>query len=243
MDWTVTVGVAPVYTPIFQGAKDYGFSAYPDLRVNHRDDFFASIPEGIGYNAVNTGGWKAGPLVKLRFGRRETTGGSPFLISGKSNALRGLGDVGFAGELGGFAQYTHGKLRSRVELRQGVGGHQGLVGDVNVSYADRAGPLSYSFGPRLSYGSGGFMSTYFGIDSAQSARSGLAPYRSGGGITAYGIGGTAVMPLSDNVALTLFGGYDRLGAPAANSPLVRQRGDANQITVGLGFGYRFGWDS
>lgn len=242
MDWTVTVGMAPVYTPIFQGAKDYGFSVFPDLRVNYRDDFFASVPDGIGYNAINTGGWKAGPLVKLRFGRREVTGGSPFLISGETDALRGLGDVGLAAEPGGFAQYTYHKVRARLELRQGIGGHQGTVGDFNVSYVDRAGPLSYSLGPRLSYGGSGFMNTYFGIDAGQSARSGLARYAAGGGITSYGIGGSAVMPVGEKGAVTLFAGYDRLGAQASDSPLIRQRGSQNQISIGLGFGYRFGWN-
>jgi len=241
-DWTVTVGLAPVYTPIFQGAKDYGFSVFPDLRLNHRDDFFASVPDGIGYNVINTGGWKAGPLVKLRFGRREVTGGSPFLISGGTNALRGMGDVGLAAEPGAFAQYTVEKIRTRLELRQGIGGHQGTVGDLNVSYVDRAGPLSYSLGPRLSYGGSDFMQTYFGIDATQSTRSGLAPYAAGGGITSYGIGGSAMMPFGDKFAMVLFAGYDRLGAPAGDSPLIRQRGDRNQISVGLGFGYRFGWD-
>jgi len=241
-DWAVTVGAAPVYAPVFQGSKDYGFSVFPDLRVNYKDDFFASVPDGIGYNLINSAGWKVGPLAKVRFGREEDTGGSPFLISGETNALRGLGNVDTAGELGGFAQYTYEKIRTRVELRQGFGGHEGLVGDANVSYVDRAGPLSYSFGPRLSYGSSDFMNTYYGINSTQSARSGLAQYSADGGINSYGIGGSATMPLSDNMAVTLFGGYDRLGEQAADSPLIRERGDENQMSIGLAFGYRFGWN-
>lgn len=241
-DWTLTVGAAPVYSPVFQGSDDYGFSVFPDLRVNYKDDFFASVPDGIGYNIINSSHWKVGPLAKVRFGREEDTGGSPFLISGETSGLRGMGTVDTAGELGGFVQYSASKLRTRVELRQGFGGHEGFVGEVNISYVDRAGPVSYSIGPRLAFGSRDFMHTYFGINSLQSAKSGLAQYAADGGISSWGIGGSAVLPLGEATALTLFAGFDRLGGQAGDSPLIRQRGDENQISVGLGFGYRFGWN-
>lgn len=241
-DWTLTLGAAPVYSPVFQGSEDYGFSVFPDLRVNYRDDFFASVPDGIGYNLINSAGWKIGPLAKVRFGREEDTGGSPFLISGDTDGLRGMGTVDTAGELGGFVQYAGDSLRTRLELRRGLGGHKGIVGEVSISYVDRLGPVSYSIGPRLAFGSSDFMRTYFGISSAQSVSAGLAQYEPGGGINSWGIGGSAILPLGNRMALTLFSGFDRLGKEASDSPLVRIRGDSNQWSIGLGFGYRFGWN-
>jgi len=242
-DWTLTVGVAPLLTPVFQGAEDYGLSLFPDLRVNYKDVFFASVPDGIGYSVINTDRWKLGPLVKLRFGREEDSGGSPFLLSGDTDGLQGMGDVDIAGEYGGFAQYSSGRLRTRVELRQGFGGHDGFVGDASVSYVGRTGPLSYSVGPRLSFGSSDFMQTYFGIDAVQSRNTALARYDADGGVQSYGIGGSAVLPLTQATAMTLFAGYDRLGEPLRKSPLIRERGDANQFSIGLAFGYRFGWSN
>lgn len=242
-DWIVTVGAAPVYAPVFQGSKDYAFSVFPDLRLNYKDDFFASVPDGIGYNLINGGGWKVGPVAKVRFGREEDTGGSPFLVSGSTDALRGLGNIETAGEVGGFAQYTYEKIRTCFEVRQGFGGHDGLVGDANVSYIDRIGSISYSLGPRLSYGSSDFINTYYGINSAQSARSGLAQYSADSGINSYGIGGAATMPLSESMAVTVFGGYDKLGTQVSDSPLIRERGNENQASVGVAFGYRFGWNN
>ncbi len=246
-DWTLTIGAAPVYSPVFQGSKDYGLSVFPDLRVNYKDVFFASVPDGIGYNLINktsnNANWKVGPLVKVRFGREEDTGGSPFLISGETNGLRGMGTVDTAGELGGFAQYSSANTRTRVELRQGFGGHEGVVGEVSLSYVDRVGRLSYSIGPRLSFGSSDFMHTYCGINRQQSVSTGLAQYEADGGVNSWGIGGSAVLPLGNVMALTLFTGFDRIGKQAADSPLIRQRGDQNQFSIGLGFGYRFGWNN
>lgn len=240
--WYVTLGAAPVYSPVFQGAKDYGFSIFPDIRANYGDDFFASVPEGVGYNVINSNGWKSGPLAKIRFGRQESSGGSPFLISGKSNALRGLGNVDTAGEAGAFVQYSYDTVRARVELRQGFGGHNGVVGDASLNYRGRVAHIVYSAGPRLSYASKDYNQTYFGINATQSARSGLAQYHAGSGLVSYGVGGSLTMPYTDKIALSLFTGYDRLANTAADSPLIRQRGSANQFSAGLGIGYRFTLD-
>lgn len=242
-DWTLTLGAASIYSPVFMGAEDYGLSIFPDVRVNYRDKFFASVPDGVGVNIINENGWRAGPVVKIRFGREEDDGGSPFQVTGNTNALRGLGDVDTAGEIGGFLEYTHNRLlRARAELRQGFGGHDSPVFDASLSYVGRTGPASYSIGPRATFAGKDFMNTYFGINPAQSAASGLASYRANGGVASAGIGASATMPVSESVAVSLFGGYDILGREAADSPLIRQRGSRHQATIGLGVGYRFGWN-
>ena len=104
--WAITVGAAPLVGPAFVGSDDIALSLFPDFRVNYKDQFFLSIPDGLGYNVVNTRQWKVGPLVKIRFGRDEKGGGNPFLIVGESDDLQGLGDVGASGEAGAFVQYS-----------------------------------------------------------------------------------------------------------------------------------------
>lgn len=59
------------------GSKNLSLSLFPDLRVTYRDVFFASVLEGVGLNLINDSGWRAGPLVKLRFGRDEDSHSSP----------------------------------------------------------------------------------------------------------------------------------------------------------------------
>ena len=241
-DLSITVGFAPVYSPVFFGAKDYGFSIFPDLRFNYRDEFFASVPDGMGYNVINTESWKVGPLAKIRFDREEESGGSPFLISGESDVLRGMGNVDTAGEFGGFVQYTFSDIRTRLELRQGVGGHKGLIADLNVSYGYRFGPLNLRVGPRVSFATEDFINAYYGINEIQSLNTGLDIYSASSGFTSYGLGFSANMPLTDQAAVTMFGGYDRVASEIADSPLIRERGSENQFVIALAFGYRFGWD-
>lgn len=237
--WSVTVGAAPILTPMWQGSRDMALSIFPDLRINYKDAIFASIPDGLGWNAVNRDGWKAGPLAKMRFGRDEDRGGSPFLITGSSDALRGMGNIAAAAELGGFVEKRFGSWRGRVELRRGFGGHEGVIADTALTYRTRAGRAIVSIGPRATIASKAFIDTYFGIDTAQSRRTGLRTYAASGGVLSYGIGGSVLRPINRRSAVTLFTGLDRLGDAAGDSPLIRERGRRMQFTLGLGYGYRF----
>lgn len=240
--WSVTVGFAPVITNAWQGSEDYVLSIFPDLRVNYGDTLFASIPDGAGWNAVNANGWKAGPIAKLRFGRDEDGSGSPFAITGRSDALLGLGNVGATAEVGGFVEKRFGirqQWRGRIEARRGFGGHEGTVADLSLSHQLRNGRTIFNIGPRATLASSDFTRTYFGIDAEQSLRSGLGTYKPKGGLISYGVGGSMVRPLDRRSAITAFTSLERLGEVAKNSPLVRERGSATQFTFGIGYGYRF----
>lgn len=241
--WTMTLGVAPVFGMAWQGAKDTALSIFPDLRVNYKDTLFLSVQDGLGWNAVNQDGWKAGPIVRARFGRNEDDGGSPFLIAGGSDALRGMGDVDIAGEAGGFVEKRLGakkQWRLRAEVRQGFGGHEGVVGDVLAQYSGRSGKVIYAVGPRATFASGDFMRTYYGVDGAQAARTGLAASRPDGGLVSYGMGANLIRPLDRKRAVAVFAGVDRLGGEPAGSSLIRERGQRTQFSIGLGYSYRFG---
>jgi outer membrane scaffolding protein for murein synthesis (MipA/OmpV family) len=240
--WSVMIGVAPVVSPAWQGSRDMAVSLFPDLRIAYADLFFASVPEGVGLNLLRRDGWRAGPLVKIRFGRDEDGSGSPFQLTGGSDALRGLGGVKVAGEAGGFLERRFGPReawRTRMELRRGFGGHDGTIADVSIARAGRTGRAIWTLGPRATFASAGFTRPYFGIDGAQSLRTGLSRYRPDGGLVSIGIGGNMVRPLGPASAITIFGGIDQLGDTPGRSPLIRERGRRTQATIGLGYGYRF----
>lgn len=239
--WSVTVGVAPVLSPAWLGSRDMSVSLYPDLRINYGETLFASVPEGIGWNAVNADGWRAGPLAKVRFGRDEEEGGSPFLIAGGSDDLLGMRDISATAEVGGFVEkrFDGVPLRARLEVRRGFGGHEGVVADASLSYQARLGRTIMSMGPRATLASDDFMQTFFGVDAGQSSRTGLALYDADGGLVSFGLGGTVVHPLDRRSAVTLFTSLERLDDEAGGSPLIRERGQRDQFSIGVGYGFRF----
>ena len=244
--WNFTLGAGALYKPAFVGSKDYQVMAFPDIKVEYGDVFFASPFEGVGYNIIRTDEWRAGAIAKFDFGRTEDDD-SPFRIAGdKTKALKGLGDVDATAELGGFVEYSLGSFSAMIELRQGVGGHEGLVGEVGLNYMgfierSEGKPIMYSFGPRASFADANYNKVFFGINQTQSTNSGLARYDADAGLVSYGIGGFAMMPISDSVSLGVFGGYDRLASEVADSPLIKERGDENQFMGGLRVTYEFGY--
>lgn len=235
-------------SPAFQGSRSYQLSAFPALRLSYGDRFFASVEEGVGYALLNTGGWSVGPLVKLAFGRDED-GGGPFRVAGKRDtSLLGLGDIDPTAEAGAFLRYRWNSWSAAAEVRHGIGGHDALVGNVSLShvwtfdspFTTGGAPGIFTLGPRINFAGTSYAQTYFGVTAAQSIRSGLRAYDADGGVMSYGVGGVMVAPVAPRTALSVVFGYERLGTPAGNSPLVRERGSRNQAVIGLFATYELG---
>ncbi len=243
--WRVGLGGGALFSPSYLGDDEYRLSALPSIRVEYGDLFFASIENGVGFNAVNRGGFQAGPIARIRFGRDED-GSQPFAVSGdRTGDLIGLGDVDATAELGAFFKYEINGFTSTVEARKGVNGHEGAIIDASINYGGRSfvlgPPLIYSIGPRVKFAGDRYHSAYFGVSADQSLASGLPQYSAAGGLSAYGIGAMLIMPLSrdNSMSAILVSGYDRLGGDAADAPLVQERGSRDQASIGLFFTYWF----
>ena len=245
--WSARIGVGTLASPAFRGARTYQVSALPALRIAYGERFFASIEEGLGYAAFKSEQWSAGPVLRVSFGRDED-GGAPFRIAGhRDSALHGLGDLSATAEAGAFVRARLGSWSATAEVRHGLGGHGAALADLALSYAwrfsspfyDRGGPGIVSLGPRVSLAGASYAMAFFGVDVAQSARSGLPAYSPKGGLMAYGIGGVAVVPVAPRTSLSLILGLERLGAQASRSSLVRIRGSRLQGNLGIFAIYEF----
>lgn len=153
-----------------------------------------------------------------------------------------ISKVGFGIEAGGFAQaWVNDNLRLRAELRQGIGGHDALTGEVaaDLVYRTPGDNLLLTAGPRLRWASGGYHRSYFGVTAAEALATGLAAYRPQGGLYAYGAVASAHVHVTDAIGIYGYGGYDRLTGDAARSPIVRAVGSRDQFSFGVGLSYRF----
>jgi MipA family protein len=241
--WSYSIGAGVVAVPSYLGDDDYQLLALPNFRVTYSEKFFASFLEGVGYNVIKNDNWRIGLIGKLDIGREED-GSKLFLVSGdKTDDLEGLGDVDGTVELGGFAEYTYHPITAKVEVRQGVGGHEGLVGEVKVEYKGRSNifrkPVFYSIGPEIKYADASYNEAYFGVNATQSAASGLSRYTANAGLLSYGVSGSVVVALTERISTLFFAGCSRLGKEAADASLVQERGSDNQASVGLFINYTF----
>lgn len=73
----------------------------------------------------------------------------------------------------------------------------------------------------------------------EAAASGHAETHPGNGIKSVGFGDAVTWKATDGITTSLFGEYERLKGRATESSLVRERGSADQLTIGLSATYRF----
>lgn len=232
-DWYLTVGAAVFTAPDYEGAKSYLLRAAPMVSLGRAgsETPFSSRNDNISLGLFDTGKFRAGPTGKIVFKRD----------AGDSADLAGLDPVRWGAEIGGFAEfYPLDWMRVRGELRHGIRAHGGVVADVAVdAFTDITPELRLSGGPRLSVASADYFDAYYGVSPAEAAASGLDPYAPGGGLKSLGLGGALTWKATDTITTSVFGEYNRLMGPAADSSLVRQRGSANQLLFGMSATYRF----
>lgn len=240
--WGLVVGAGALSSPTYEGDDSARLSILPNVQVTYGDRFFASVQEGIGYRALNHETLRAGPILRVKFSRDEN-GDQPFAINGDDTTdLIGLGDVGTSLEAGGFIDYDLGPITLSAEARKAFTGHEGFVADLGVKWSGRNAlfgpPVIWSIGPRARLVDDTYNSAYFSVSPTQSIASGLPHFDAGGGVHSYGLGATAIIPLTQDWTAVIVAGFDRLSGDAADNPLVQLRGSEDQASLGVFLSYR-----
>ncbi|GGB38648.1 membrane protein [Roseibium aquae] len=228
--YDIDIGLGAVMQPRYAASDSYILTPFPIINVGR---FF--VP---GLGQVADGRKRQGVFFFPSFGFVGERSASD------DRDLTGTRDVDWALELGLGAGYRTENWRVFGELRQGINGHTGQVGQLGfdaIFYpTDR---IEFSAGPRAGFAFGDYMDTYFGVTAAEAAASGgrLAQYDPDSGFTSLGLSARASYDLTDRARFHLQGGYDRLIGDAADSPIAKV-GDENQFFIGAGVSYRFSFD-
>jgi outer membrane protein len=230
--YTVTAGVGVQILPKYPGADAYSIFPMPvfGLRRQGAPMPFVAQDQGLGFGFLGQGSRvNLGPAIVIRARRQQSDVGAA------------VGDVGFTVEAGGFVElYPVRNLRLRGELRQGIGGHHGLVGDVGADFIIR-NETSYilSFGPRARWSDGEFTRAYFGVTPARAAAAGLPAFTPRSGFYAVGAMAGLTYKFGRNWGMRSYLGYDRLINDAGDSPIVRNFGSRDQFSGGAGLFIEF----
>lgn len=231
--WTVTLGLGGTMQPSYDGANSSMLSPKPIISVRRAGtpERFKSMRDSASFALIDYGRFRAGPVGAYKSARKASD----------HSELRGLNDVAFAVEIGGFAEfYAFDWLRVRSEVRRGFNGHEGIVADFS---ADVIVPLNermtFAAGPRYTVTNARYASTYFSVSNAEALASGLPVFDARGGSSSVGVGAQLRYKLDPQWELRGYVEYDKLLGSAADSPLVKFRGSTNQMTYGVGVAYSF----
>ncbi len=234
---TIVGGMAAV--PEYEGAKKMRVIPLVAGEVRWDKRYFAIEGVTARVNLLNSDTVEFGPAADLTFGRRAKV---------KSVAVRALGRIDDAYQVGAFAAIkTASLLREGDSLRLSLQAtrdvsdvHKGWVGEAALGYRLPVGTkFALNTQASLRFADDKYARTYFSVTSAGAAASGLTAFTAKGGLKDVGLSLTATYALSDRWSLLGYGGYRRLVGDFGNSPVVRTAGDRNQLTGGVGVGFRF----
>ena len=243
MQWSYNVGLGTAVTPSYLGDDSYQVLIFPNFNASFGDKFSVSLLQGARYNLIKATNWRIGVVIKTNIGRYED-GTVPSSVSNiKTNDLIGLGDIDFTAEPGIVLEYTKKSITNKLEIRQGIGGHKGLVGELRSEYKNvyklNKIHIYYSVGPDIKVSNSNFNNAFFGIDQEQSLNTDLEAYEAEQGLLSFGLGGTLIIPINQRLAYIALFRYNKLTDIASNSPLIRQHGSTHQGTMAFMLIYSF----
>lgn len=228
--FVVDLGIGAIVQPRYESADSYLVYPMPIVSVGR---FY--LP---GLGQVVDGRRKSGVFFFPSFnfiGERKAS---------DSSDLTGTNTVDWALELGLGGGFRTEHFRAFAELRQGINGHTGQVGQLGLDgIIYPSDKWEVSFGPRASFASGEYMDTYFGVTATEAANSGgrLTQYDPSAGFKSVGLAARGSYDWNDDVRLHVRGTYDRLIGDAADSPIA-EAGSKDQFSLGVGVSYRFAFD-
>ncbi len=213
----------------YQGSDESRVRVLPSIDYQWGNGFFAGVLNGVGYNASKRPDMAYGVRITADFGRDE----------GRSDALRGLGDIDARPEIGAFFNFNPTPSVSlNTSLRYGSGNdRKGLLIDLGAGWSTSVSP-SLRFGTTIAttWANSDYNQEYFGINSGQASRRGYAQFAPGSGFKDARIGASLTYRINPTWSLTGSVTYSKLMGDAKHSPIVRETGTTSGL---LALGYSF----
>lgn len=234
------VGLAVGSTPDYEGSDNTDPLIAPFGRYNWQSGRYISL--GGTANAERAArlkmnfltkdtAWELGPVLQYRLERNDVG----------DNQVDNMNKVDGATEAGAFLGWRAQHLSLSTTWVTDVSDeHSGDIWYLNGVYNFPVNEqFLWAIGAHLTWASDDYMETYFGVDSADSARSGLPTYNASSGFKDSGL--SLIGHYKFNKAWGLAGviNYTRMMNDAEDSPVVDDVGDKNQLKAVLAVTYSF----
>ena len=228
------VGVVPDYL----GSDDYTIGVAPAALIKFGDSerYVRLVVTNLKVNLLDISTWSFGPALNYRLGRSDVD----------DNAVDKMRDIDGTVEVGAFGGWTwvgqddpRHRFSVGTEVLYDVGGeHDGYLISGSVRYFKPVlRSLTLTIGTSLTYGSGDYMDTYFGVNAGNVGSSGLSAFKADSGLRDVRVPLMAIFSFSESWHMSGGVVYSRLLGDAADSPVVNKRGSKDQLFAGIGIAY------
>ncbi len=225
-DWSITVGAGGIYAPKYEGSDKMEFGAVPIVSAQF-GEMLSIDQSGITLNLLNQGGFRLGVTGGYDAGRKEK--------DDRKN-LRGLGNVKAGGVVGGVIAYEFEPFEVYANVNKTIGGNEGLTATIGASVSHKFDRIVVGADLSATWADDKYMTSYFGVTQAQSARSGLRRFNAKSGFKSVDASASVSYLLTENWTITGMGGVGILLGDAKDSPISKK--DVQPFAM-LGVSYTF----
>lgn len=233
-------GAAVGAIPDYLGSNDYEVGIAPFFRYQFEGSkrYVQLLGAEVTFNVLDHPNLRFGPLVNYHFGRDDDV---------EDEVVARMREIDGTVEMGAFLDWFYivepGNPRHRLvaggAIEQDVGNESdGLRGRISARYwRPVTEAIDVYIGGGMQFADSDYVETYFGVDAADAAATGLPQFSPSGGVNDVRLNLGALFYLSREWLLAAGLQYRRLLDDAADSPIVDDRGSANQVYVGVGAAY------
>jgi outer membrane scaffolding protein for murein synthesis (MipA/OmpV family) len=226
-EWRVTLGASGSVAPKYEGADSYHVTPGGIVDIRYRDIAFFSVGEGLGVNLLRGDTYRAGVAVSYDLGRNDND----------DSRIRGLGDIDPAPEAKLFGQVFILPVVLAFDVRRGIGGHDGWIGDLGMYMPLSGSDTFVAFaGPSITLADQDYMDAYFSVSHGQAANSRLPAFQADAGFKNANFGVTALYFFNEHWFLIADAAVEQLLGDAAHSPVTQSR---TQFTFDISIAYMF----
>lgn len=225
-EWQVMVGGGALIEPVYEGSDEFEVTPIPFISATF-GDWLEVDPTGAAATVYQTDVIRLDGLLGYETGRSEDD----------ADELRGLGDVDFGVSVGALAALQVGPAEFFISGKKTIEGSEGFIAEAGAE-VEYAVSQQFILGVKGSatFADENHMQAYFGIDAAQSARSGYAEFEPDAGIKRLDVAATATLAFTENWFARGEAGVGFLVGDAADSPVVKDDIQPNGLLL---VGYRF----
>jgi len=227
----VRVGLGAQTQPEYIGADKNQFAPLFELSIARNGEQFRykAVDDSFGISLYSKEGFSFGPTANFQTGRKNKDVGAD------------VGRVKSTIEVGAFAQYMMPtNTRLRLEVRQGIGGHKGMVAQLGADQVWRDGDKwDFSVGPRVIFANGKYMDSLLEVHPAHGVTSGLPVYNPGSGLRGIALASGAHFDLGGGFGVLGYGRVEKLVGDPADRPITEVKGTKHQFPAVLGNSLNF----
>lgn len=235
------IGLGAGVAPDYEGSDEYRFVPLPSFDARYEGFGIRTSRLGVEADLIPYQGFELGPVVRYNMGRDNVRDDVVDLLPEVDGSVELGGYIGAGIPLSVLGGGSDTILFGKLSGVQGLGGgHGGAVFEASVGFiAPVTSDLTLITSLSSSYMSSDYADAFFSVSPAGAAASGLAAYDASAGFKDVGASLILRKAWTENWSTTLIGSYTRLVGQAADSPVVADRGSADQFFAGLSLGYRF----